>query len=93
MDNAKYLGVEHKHKEKEYGIPWRTAYKYELEKHFEKLSSKYGNPLEGNPSWAGDPNDAIFAIVLKDYKDIQTFIKGKQFDLIEMLLDNLTTYE
>ena len=26
-DNAKYLGTEHKFKEKEYGIKWRSAYK------------------------------------------------------------------
>tara|TARA_B110000285_G_C14591812_1_gene366742 strand:- start:324 stop:479 length:156 start_codon:yes stop_codon:yes gene_type:complete len=27
MDNAKYLGDEHRYKEKEYGIKWRSAYK------------------------------------------------------------------
>ena len=27
LDNAGYLGVEHRHKEKEYGIKWRTAFK------------------------------------------------------------------
>ena len=31
VDNARYLAVEHKHKEKEYGIKWRTAFKGELE--------------------------------------------------------------
>jgi len=70
MDNAKYLQYEHRYKEKEYGIPWRTAYKFEVEKVFEKLTSKYGNPLEGNQNWTGDPHEAIFAVVLKDYKDI-----------------------
>ena len=27
IDNARYLGVEYRHKEKEYGIKWRTAFK------------------------------------------------------------------
>ena len=30
MDNAKYLGVEHRHKIKEYGIKWRSAFKIEM---------------------------------------------------------------
>ena len=30
IDNARYLGVEHIHKEKEYGIKWRTVFKVEL---------------------------------------------------------------
>ncbi len=32
IDNARYLGVEHIHKEKEYGIKWRTVFKVELQK-------------------------------------------------------------
>ena len=27
LDNAKYLGVENRHKEKEYGLKWRAAFK------------------------------------------------------------------
>ena len=54
IDNARYLDVEHRHKEKEYGIKWRTAFKVELEKQYDTLILKYGNPLEKNPNWNGD---------------------------------------
>lgn len=45
VDNAIYLGVEHRHKEKEYGIVWRTQYQIEMKATMEKLIEKYGNPL------------------------------------------------
>ena len=31
LDNATYMPLEHVQKEKEYGIPWRSAFKAELE--------------------------------------------------------------
>ena len=31
LDNAAYMPLEHVQKEKEYGIPWRSAFKAELE--------------------------------------------------------------
>ena len=31
LDNATYMPCEHIQKEKEYGIPWRSAFKAELE--------------------------------------------------------------
>ena len=92
-DNARYLSVEHRHKEKEYGIKWRSCFKVELEKEYEKLVEKYGNPLEGNNTWDGDQFEEICAIVDKDFKDVQTFYGGKQHDLLEMLNGNLTAYE
>ncbi len=46
-DNAKYLGCEHRHKEKEYGLKWRQAYKVKLQDQFEYLTNKFGNPLDG----------------------------------------------
>ena len=36
LDNAKYLSSEHRHKEKEYGISWRTAFKTILRSEFER---------------------------------------------------------
>ena len=42
MDNASYIGVEHRHKEKEYGIKWRTAFKSQLHKETDKMLKKYG---------------------------------------------------
>ena len=34
FDNAKYLGCEHK--EKEYGLKWRAAYKIKLQDQYEE---------------------------------------------------------
>ena len=69
-DNARYLSVEHRHKEKEYGIKWRSTFKLELEKVFDKLVTKYGNPLEAHPTWDGDQFKVIAAIIEKDFKDV-----------------------
>ena len=77
IDNARYLDVEHRHKEKEYGIKWRSAFKVELEKQFDALVMKYGNPLEGQPTWNGDHLEVIQAIIEKDFKDVLTFVNGK----------------
>ena len=90
VDNIKYLDVEHRHKEKEYGIKWRAAFKLELGKIFDMLVKKYGNPLENKKSWDGDQKEVIKAIVEKDFKDIQTFRGGNQYDLIAMLDENLS---
>ena len=30
MDNCKYLGVEHRYKEREYGIEWRALFKCQM---------------------------------------------------------------
>ena len=76
-DNSRYLSIEHRHKEKEYGIKWRTAFKGELEKEYDKLVLKYGNPLEAKETWGGDQFEVIAAIVEKDFKDVQTFVGGK----------------
>ena len=69
IDNVRYLEVEHRHKEKEYGIKWRTAYKIELEKELDKLVAKFGNPLEGKI--VNDKFEIMLAIVEKDFKDIK----------------------
>ena len=92
-DNARYLSVEHRHKEKEYGIKWRTTFKIELEKEYDKLVMKFGNPIEGSPTWDGDQFEVIAAIVEKDFRDVQTFYGGKQHDLLDMLSANLIAYE
>ena len=85
VDNARSLNVEYRHKEKEYGIKWRTAFKVELEKSYNEMTGKYGNPLENKKSWDGDQIEVIKAIVEKDFADIQTFAGGNQVDLIMML--------
>ena len=93
IDNARSLNVEYRHKEKEYGIKWRTAFKVELEKSYNEMTAKYGNPLENKKSWDGDQIEVIKAIVEKDFADIQTFAGGNQVDLIMMLQENLEAYE
>ena len=93
IDNARYLGEEHRHKEKEYGLKWRAVYKKELEKQTETLISRYGNPVESNVHWNGDWSEVVYYIIEKDYKDIMTFVQGNQLDLMEMLVENLELYE
>ena len=94
LDNSKYLGVEHRYKEKEYGIKWRAAFKEILEKETVKLVKKYGNPLKSEQNGGNDPEplEVIFAIVEKDYRDMETFRYGKQWELIELLKENLDAY-
>ena len=66
QDNAKYLDSEHRYKEKEYGIKWRTAYEQVLQKHFSKLVKKFGNPLESSEDGVQpDQLEVIAAVVMK----------------------------
>lgn len=48
VDNSRYLQVEHKFKEKEYGIKWRTAFELRLEDQYLILVEKFGNPCEND---------------------------------------------
>ena len=43
-DNARYLSVEYRHKEREYGIKWRSVFKDELQLKTDFLISKYDLP-------------------------------------------------
>lgn len=90
-DNARYMIFEHRFKEKEYGIKWRTVYKQELVAESDMLRSKYGEHLQDFEF--DDRNNLIAALVEKDWKDVRTFSKGKQFDLMLMLKDNIDDYE
>ena len=92
MDNASYIGVEHRHKEKEYGIKWRTAFKVQLHKETDKMLKKYGI-TQLTQAEEEDPTVAIFNQVQKDYNDIMNFVQGSQYDLVEMLQENLEYYE
>ena len=47
VDNFRYIHIEHRHKEKEYGVSWRTEFKYELDLEYDKIiAKKGGNPLD-----------------------------------------------
>ena len=37
IDNFRYMSIEHKHKEKEYGIRWRTQFKTYVNEQYNKL--------------------------------------------------------
>jgi hypothetical protein len=74
MDNACYLGNEHKYKEKEYGIAWRSAYKIIMGQEYEKLIVTFGNPLERRDSSVqADQMEVIRAVVEKDWRHVQAF--------------------
>ena len=90
-DNARYLHFEHQYKEKEYGIKWRQVYKQELSNETKMLRSQFGAHL-GDRKFA-DRNQEISAIVHKDFLDIRTFLKGKQFYLMVMMSENIDNYE
>ena len=88
VDNCKYLGVEYRHKEKEYGIAWRAEYKIEVNHEKNRLVRKFDNPLPGqeeDEDGKYEPLEVIEAIVLKHYADVQTFEKESQFDMIEIM--------
>ena len=47
VDNFRYLDIEHRHKEKEYGVSWRTEFKFELSQEFDNIiNHKGGNPFD-----------------------------------------------
>ena len=48
--------------------------------------------MEGQPE-QDNHFEVIKALVEKDYKDIKSFLDGKQYELLEMLQDNLDNYE
>ena len=68
------MRVEYIHKEKEYGIKWRSAYKQELTKEVSKLIAKLGNPVANDANWTGDMLIVIYELVAKDYRDVLTFV-------------------
>ena len=70
LDNARYLGVEHRYKEKEYGLLWRTDYKHALEDACAELAGRFGNPLTGK-GWMH--SEVIYFIIQKDFNDVCIF--------------------
>ena len=91
LDNATYMPCEHIQKEKEYGIPWRTAFKREL---FAFADSTYKRLVgeEGFPE-TEDPFLFFHKIVKKDALDAATFDAMSQADFISMMTENLELLE
>ena len=48
VDNSRYLAVEYRYKEKEYGIKWRTSFELRFEDEFKLFVEEFGNPNEKN---------------------------------------------
>ena len=87
VDNAAYLGVEYRHKEKEYGIQWRAQCKIEIQSEREKLEAKFGNPLRlpGKEDEDFDPFEVIESILDKHWIDVKTFRRNNQYDMINIM--------
>ena len=71
LDNATYMPCEHKQKEKEYGIPWRSAFKKEVHS-FADLAYKRMVGEDGFPE-TDDPFLFFHKVVKKDALDAATF--------------------
>ena len=84
VDNFRYLDVEHRHKEKEYGVSWRTEFKFELSQYYDEIiNHKGGNPFDQPGSkFKGTKFDVIALIVEKDYTDSMRFYKNGQLEML-----------
>ena len=91
LDNATYMPCEHIQKEKEYGIPWRTAFKKELY-FFADQSYKRMVGDDGFPE-TEDPFVFFHKIIKKDALDAATFDALSQADFISMMIENLELIE
>ena len=92
LDNATYMPCEHIQKEKEYGIPWRSAFKKELEVMIDALAKRTVSS-DGFDEDTEDPFVLLHKIVKKDAIDAATFDAMSQADLLSMLNDNLELLE
>ena len=71
LDNATYMPCEHQQKEKEYGIPWRSAFKKEM---FEFADSTFKRLVsEDGFSETDDPFVFFHKLIRKDALDASTF--------------------
>ena len=95
LDNAAYMPLEHVQKEKEYGIPWRSAFKAELGTFLEQAKQRFlGDENEGDFRSVADlPFEFFHKVVKKDALDAATFYAASQADFMCMLLDNLEALE
>ena len=92
LDNATYMPIEHVQKEKEYGIPWRSAFKAELEAFTETAKKRLlGEVMK--VELADEPFVFFHKIVKKDALDAATFDAMSQADFMCMMLDNLEICE
>ena len=93
LDNATYMPCEHIQKEKEYGIPWRSAFKKELQTMIDVLAKRTISSDGFDEDSNDDPFVLLHKIVKKDCIDAATFDAMSQADLLSMLNDNLELLE
>lgn len=91
LDNATYMPSEHIQKEKEYGIPWRTAFKREMIAFADAVTKRMIS--EEGFDEADDPLLFFHQIIKKDAIDASTFDAMTQADLLSMMIENLEILE
>ena len=94
LDNATYMPNEHIQKEKEYGIPWRTAFKEELTINVSELSRKtLGNQEQDDKEHKEDPFATLHTIIKKDVIDAATLDTQTQAEHLSLMVDQLEILE
>ena len=91
LDNATYMLPEYIQKEKEYGIPWRAAFKKEL---LEFADETYKRCI-GDQGFNSTEEPFLFfhKIIKKDALDAATFDQNSQADFLCMMMENLEAME
>jgi hypothetical protein len=92
LDNVTYMKHEHIQKEKEYGIPWRSAFKVELYEISASLHARTMSESEAE-EMDEDPFVVMHKIVRQDSVDAATFDSRCQADLLFMLVNQLEFLE
>ena len=85
------MPCEHVQKEKEYGIPWRTAFKRELFAFADAMHKR----LIGEDAFPETEDPFLFfhKIIKKDALDASTFDAVSQADFLSMMTENLELLE
>ncbi|CDW79693.1 UNKNOWN [Stylonychia lemnae] len=86
LNQSQYLSSEHEQKEKEYGIPWRSAFKVEIRSALSHLKHR----LFGRPDI--DENEDVFNslvnLVYNSKQDAESFFLNTQSDMLQTLQES-----
>ena len=92
LDNATHMPNEHIQKEKEYGIPWRSAFKKQIFAHADQIYKKLVDPNGQFPE-DEDPFTFYQQMIQKEALEANSFASLSQADFIVMMVRNLETFE
>ena len=92
LDNATYMPCEHIQKEKEYGIPWRSAFKKELKDFADSVYKRLVGEDAILPE-TEDPFQFFHKVIKKDALDAATFDAQSQADFLSMMTEQLEMLE